>query len=85
MKKFKLKQRLPKILIILSLSTIGLIYLSDLSISQQAKNCFHSIDSIPSAKVGLVLGTSKYVRSGNINQYYQYRLNAARDLYKAKK
>lgn len=39
----------------------------------------------PKNKVGLILGTAKYLVDGRINLYYQYRLNAAVDLYKANK
>lgn len=36
---------------------------------------------IPYNRVGLLLGTSKYVRKGVINPYYQYRIDAAVALY----
>ena len=40
---------------------------------------------IPVNRVGLLLGTSKYLRSGNLNQYFEYRIAATVDLYKAGK
>lgn len=58
---------------------------ADYLVSKEAKNCYNSIGEVAPAKVGLVLGTSKYVRSGNINQYYQYRLNATKQLFDAHK
>ena len=49
------------------------------------KQTYTSIDSIPANKVGLLLGTSKYIRKGVINPYYQYRIDAAVALYKSGK
>lgn len=40
---------------------------------------------IPKNKVGLVLGTAKRLRSGNINKYFEYRIAATAKLYKAGK
>ncbi len=74
-----------KLLIFCSVLALLLVLLSDFIVSHQSKNCYESLASVSSAKVGLVLGTSKYVRSGNVNQYYQYRLNATKQLYDANK
>jgi SanA protein len=41
---------------------------------------YSSIDSIPEKKVGLLLGTNKYLKSGEINPYYRYRIDAAAQL-----
>ena len=46
---------------------------------------YNNTETIPKNKVGLVLGASKYTSNGNINLYYKYRVDAALDLYKAKK
>ncbi|MFK7757131.1 MAG: vancomycin high temperature exclusion protein [Flavobacteriales bacterium] len=78
-------KKLFKILIICGLAALLCVLLSDYLISREAKNCYNSISEVSPAKVGLVLGTSKYVRSGNVNQYYQYRLNATKQLYDAQK
>jgi SanA protein len=40
---------------------------------------------IPFNKVGLLLGTSKYLAGGYINPYYSYRVQAALELYKVGK
>lgn len=42
---------------------------------------FDDIDSIPPQKAALVLGTSRYMRSGNENLYFTYRIQAAKKLY----
>lgn len=46
---------------------------------------YQNIDSIPQNKAGLLLGTSKLLRSGLPNQYFQNRVQATVDLYKAGK
>ena len=46
---------------------------------------YQNIDSIPQNKAGLLLGTSKLLRSGLPNQYFQNRIQATVDLYKAGK
>ena len=46
---------------------------------------FDNVDSIPKKKVGLLLGTGKYVASGNINLFYLYRIDATVALYNAGK
>jgi SanA protein len=46
---------------------------------------YSSIDKIPQNKVGLLLGTSKFVVGGNENLFYKYRIDATVELYKAGK
>jgi SanA protein len=46
---------------------------------------YKDVNSIPKNKVGLLLGTSKYLRSGELNQYFENRIQATVDLYNAKK
>ncbi|MGH1386518.1 SanA/YdcF family protein [Kordia sp.] len=46
---------------------------------------FNNTTEIPKNKVGLLLGTAKYLKGGTINLFYQYRINAAVKLYKAGK
>ncbi|MCF6365036.1 MAG: YdcF family protein [Bacteroidales bacterium] len=47
----------------------------------QKKLCYNDIDEIPKNKVGLLLGTSKYIGK-SLNYYYKYRIDAAVELYK---
>ena len=49
------------------------------------KQIFNSNDSIPENKVGLLLGTSKYLKSGRLNQYFENRIIATEMLFKAGK
>ena len=46
---------------------------------------YDSVEAIPYNKVGVVLGTTKYVSSNVLNPYYTNRINAAWELYKAEK
>jgi SanA protein len=71
---------------------LGLIFLIVLILSiddrinrQTEKQLFTHTDSIPANKVGLLLGTSKYVKSGRLNQYFEYRILATESLYKSGK
>ena len=46
---------------------------------------YASIKEVPYNKVGLLLGTSKYAISGQVNPFYKYRVNAAYELFKNNK
>lgn len=46
---------------------------------------YFDTNTIPSNRVGLILGTSNRTTDGSSNPYYTYRINAAVALYKAKK
>ncbi|WP_313216682.1 ElyC/SanA/YdcF family protein [Soonwooa sp.] len=50
----------------------------------EAFNTFN-INDIPKEKVGLVLGTGKTLANGQPNLYFNYRIDAAAELYKAGK
>lgn len=62
------------------------IFLSNYLIEKNAKNkTFSIVKNIPKNKVGLLLGTSKTLKNGQINLYYAYRLEAATKLFKSGK
>ena len=68
------------------LLTVLAVYLADKAITTAAKGkLFSETNSIPYNKVGLLLGTGKYLESGHLNYYYQYRIDAATTLMKASK
>jgi SanA protein len=52
---------------------------------QTQASLYSDIDAIPAKKVALLLGTVKRLRHGYINRYFQYRIDAAVQLYKAGK
>lgn len=49
------------------------------------KEVFDSVQLINHNKVGLLLGTSKFVHGGKINLYYKYRIEAAVQLFESGK
>ena len=62
------------------------LMISNYAVTKTVQNkVYNSIEKIPSNNVGLVLGTSKYLKSGYINAYYTYRIDATVKLYKANK
>lgn len=62
------------------------ISISNYTIQKNAKNkTYSTINSIQKNKVGLVLGTSKYLKSGALNLYFKYRIDATVELYKNNK
>ena len=82
---FTLKKIIISLLVIILLSVICII-VADKTIKIKSKNFIYSdIAKIPENKVGLVLGTSKFLQNGWVNLYYQYRIDAAIALYKAGK
>jgi len=49
------------------------------------RQTIYRTQSIPFNKVGLLLGTAKYLQNGYLNYYYQYRIEAASALLKSGK
>lgn len=69
------------------LSGIILLFLVLLTVSENIfktgkKRCYDKAADLPDKKVALLLGTSKYLKGGKINLFYQHRINAAAELYK---
>jgi SanA protein len=71
------------ILAITSLASIMLlIFYSNYSIEKCAENLtFDDSQKIQKNKVGVVLGTAKYLKNGSINLFYQNRINATVELF----
>lgn len=42
---------------------------------------YNHVESVPKRKIGLLLGTSPYLSSGERNLYFEYRIQAAADLF----
>jgi SanA protein len=77
-------RRILRISLILIVSFILSVWIIDQWVWRSTKAQMYSdLESLPHHKVGLLLGTSKYVRQGWINQYYRYRIEAAVALFKA--
>ncbi len=79
-------KKILKISIVALLLLLCCLFIANKSISTSAKKkLYSSINAIPKNKVGLLLGTSKYISTGQLNLYYQYRIQAAAALYHASK
>ena len=81
----KLKGMFIAFVLIIILAAIT-IYFCNKKITDSAEGKLYSdTQLIPFNKVGLLLGTSKYVAGHYINPYYQYRIEAAVSLLKSGK
>lgn len=79
-------KRLIYSLIIFTLLTIMALFSLDRWISwQTAPYVYEQLNDLPARKVGVVLGTAKYYRTGTLNQYYLYRIQGAVNAYNSGK
>ncbi len=69
------------ILIILFLTLLILLTISENIFKANKKLCYDDTTKIPVNKAGLLLGTSKYYKDGKENLFYKYRIDAAVELY----
>ncbi|HDZ06949.1 hypothetical protein LCGC14_0051390 [marine sediment metagenome] len=77
---------LLKISGLLLVALILVIFVCNIVISSTAEGqTYTDTDTIPTNRVGLVLGTSNRLTNGSPNPYYTYRIDAATALYKAGK
>jgi len=79
------KKKIALLLLIVSAAFL-ILYGPDQLIRYRTKQkLYNTIEEIPHNKVGLLLGTSKYATTGQVNLYYQYRIDAAVSLYNQQK
>lgn len=84
-RSFITKKNAYRILFFVGIIAI-LTYLANQKIISNAQGrTFVDVSEIPYNKVGLVLGTAKYLANGKLNMYYMYRVEAAVKLFKAGK
>jgi SanA protein len=80
-----MKYFLYTLFLLFILSSIGLIS-SYWWVKLQTENRLYSdINQVPTQKIALLLGTVKRLKNGYINRYFQYRIDAAVQLYHAGK
>ncbi|MES2589539.1 MAG: ElyC/SanA/YdcF family protein [Bacteroidota bacterium] len=80
------KRKIAYFLLFSIIFTLISIISFDYWVSYKTKNqTFDSVSEIPYNEVGLLLGTSKYLKHGSENSYYSHRITAAFELYKNKK
>lgn len=63
---------------------LGLIIIYYHISGSSAKYLFDTTDELPKTKVAVVLGTSSHLINGNKNRYFEYRMDAAAELYHLK-
>lgn len=84
--KFTVKRAVKQIFIAgiaTAVFCLGLILLSHHFIGQKSRDyLFSDVEEVPECEAALVLGTAKFL-SGGINPYFQYRIDAAAELYRA--
>lgn len=79
------KLMILKILSVLLILLI-IVIISDQLVTKLYKGkVYNKIENIPYNRVGLVLGTIKYLENGRVNLYYLYRIDSAEKLFKAGK
>lgn len=81
----KLKNVLIGIISLLFICGLTVFFCDRNIINNAEGKTFDDINKIPTTKAGLLLGTSKYLKSGYINQYFANRITATAELYKAGK
>lgn len=81
-----MKRKLLRIIIVIALLCTITIIICNRKIKRFADSkTYTEVTAIPHNDVGLLLGTSPKLKNGNNNLYFDYRILAAAELYKARK
>lgn len=72
-------------LILIAISALFILWANHEIKSQSQPYIYSEVEKVPVDKVGLLLGTSKTLKSGYKNLYFHYRIDAAAELYHAGK
>ena len=81
-----MKNKIIKISTLLLFANLLFVITANYSIEKNARaKTFDDFNNFDKRKVGLVLGTSKYLKSGHVNPYFKYRIDAATELFENKK
>lgn len=79
-------QRITWIIIAIVTMVLSGVVICNLAVGKgAASRLYDNLETLPENKVGLVLGTSKYLSDGGENLFFKYRLQAAADLFLAGK
>ena len=80
-----IKNSIKIVLVLLALGFIFIVWANHTIDYDTEDYVTENLTNLPNEKVGLVLGTSKTLKSGKKNPYFFYRIDAAEELYKAGK
>ncbi|MCL1867649.1 MAG: YdcF family protein [Paludibacter sp.] len=84
--KIKINKKLKYTLILLLILTTGTVITCNHIITKTSDEfVYNDVNTIPHNKVGLLLGTSKHLKSGRENMYFFNRIEAVVELYNAQK
>ncbi len=73
---------IKRMLWVLVISLLLVVLISNRLVIRKAEgSIYHSTEEIPYQRVGLLLGTAKYLVDGRVNLYYRYRIDAAVQLF----
>lgn len=75
----------PTIIVLIVLALISILWANSTINKQTTDKIYTETDLIPENNVGLLLGTSKFLRNGSLNQYFENRISATVQLYKSGK
>ena len=84
------RKRKRKVLVSIGLflliSAVAVVFIAD-AVVRKAGNgkLYNDVSTIPFNKVGLLLGTGKYIEDRYLNPYYEYRIHASEELLKSGK
>lgn len=79
------KRLIISLSIIISVLMLSAIALDRWISWKTAPYIYEELQTLPHRQVGVVLGTSKYYRTGVLNQYYRYRIQGAINAYNSGK
>ncbi len=85
MKKITRKRILKTLLALFVVSLLAMFWADHVIKSSTKNQIFDDINALPNNKVGLLLGTSKYLKLGDPNPYFQYRIDATAALFEVGK
>jgi len=73
------------VILFLSLTYVLIVYNHNSMRNEAKPYIYKDVAKIPSKRAALVLGCSKYLHNGHLNYFYKYRIEAAVELFKARK
>ncbi len=77
----RVRRNILRIATTLFVTLFLLLWLANQVISHERQFTYDEVDAIPYNKVAVVLGTSKYLTTGGLNQYFQNRIDATAALW----
>jgi len=84
--KQKLKKRLVMLFPLIGLALLLVVWRSNHLVENSSNGrVYAATGAVPGAKVGLILGCSKTLKSGRENLFFRYRIDRAVELYRAGK